>query len=431
MPLRFVNTHSGLHLEWAGLARIRLMESLPVQLGLEQAHQLLSSLRLSPWQCPPSFPLKRIWADHAVGLSLQQITLSDMQRAWFKAVRDRYGKDCVAMLLKIQPRGANLLDLARVRAHRTILSQRLLEAPTLAPLLRHDPGMWSSLDNWKMIKTRLMAMGLNAPTWRWLCRRSRAYIARFEWNQLSHIAWVNLHAAVGRQIPVSWVDAQTGALKGFGGLQTWLRRHHEQLNIDQALNLLRALRLALARRNQCGSVALQREIEQEEFPLIADWLLANPTLAKAGGNGITREWTYDTLMARQSHWHLVEKQIDKTRVNVFWPEVLGMGELTSGVLFFELTSLNALLMEAKRMHHCVPSYIDRCMAGDVCLFHLQQRGAAAERATLELRKTGQGRWQVSQLKGPCNATVGDELWAAARLLALKISRPGPYELSAR
>ncbi|MCQ8896080.1 PcfJ domain-containing protein [Limnobacter humi] len=429
LPLRLVNTHSGLQLEWAGIARVRLMESLPVCLNLEQAHRLLLGLQSSPWKAPPSYPKRRIWAEQAVDLPLAQMTLTDFQRAWFKAVRERYGKSTVSLLLRIRPRGATLLDLLRVRAHRMILSRRLSEAPVLAPLLAQDPGMWPSLDNWKLVKSRLMSMGLSAPAWRWLCHQSRAYVARFAWNELGHLAWVNLHSAVGRRIPVCWVDAQTGALRGFGGLQTWLRRNPEAFNTPQALNLLRALRLALERRNECPDRGLQREVEQEEFPLIADWLLANPVLARLGGQSITRDWTYDTLMARQSHWHLLERQIDSARVNVFWPEVLGMGELSDGVSYVELTSLNALLLEAKKMHHCVPSYIDRCMAGDVCLFHLHRKGGLAERATLELRRIGLGRWQVSQLKGPCNAAVGDALWAAARMLALKASRPGPYGLS--
>ncbi len=183
-----------------------------------------------------------------------------------------------------------------------------------------------------------------------------------------------------------------------------------------ALNILRGTRLALERRESNLKLEHRRELELEEFPLIADWLLGSAASATKRPVIISRNWTYDTLMARQAHWHLVELDLDLGRQNVFWPEILGMGNLGDNIEFIELNSLNALLSEAKKMHHCVPSYIDRCMAGDICIFHLQIKGHTPQRGTLELRRVGAKAWQISQLKGPCNARVSSQLWSAAHLL---------------
>lgn len=340
-------------------------------------------------------------------MPLDQWSLQDMQRGWLAALRAHYGGTAVNLTLRIVGRRATLLDLLKVKHHQAVLLARLYEAPNLAPVLAGDPGMWAGLHNWKLVKDRLLALGLQSSSWRFLCRQGKAYVARINWCELGQLAWVNMHAALKRPIPVGLVDPQTGALSGFHGLQTWVRRHHEQLHhFDRARFVLRGLRLALAHWVQVADPELRREIQVEEFPMIADWLLAES--AQVG-----RNWTYDTLMTRQSVWHLMEHAWRHAGQDLYWPEVLGRGQLPDGSEFNELSSLNALLTEARRMHHCVPSYIDRCLAGDVCLFHVQRRGPVFERATLELRRAGAGRWAISQLKGPCNAPVSAGMWALA------------------
>jgi len=351
---------------------------------------------------------------------LEAASVRDIQRAWTAAIKQRFGDSVFKLALRIIPRQSTLIELSRVAAFKSVLNDRLSENPALAPLLAQDPGMWSNLPNWRVVKNRMLAQGLSQQTWRWLARQSAGYVARVNWAQLSHLSWVNFHAALDRDMPISWVDKQTAALLGFGGLGTWLRRNHENLGSDAALNILRAVRLALQRRESLDKTEHQHELAQQEFPLIADWLLGSAASATKRPVVISRHWTYDTLMARQAHWHLVEHDLDMGRPNVFWPEVLGMGSLGNNIDFIELNSLNALLTEAKKMHHCVPSYIDRCMAGDVCIFHLQIKGHAPQRGTLEFQRLGANGWQISQLKGPCNAPVSSQLWSAAHLLLSRI-----------
>jgi hypothetical protein len=416
LPARFVSTRTGLYFEWGMKARVKLAESCRVVLSDEAAWNLKSDLMRSVWQAPPGIQVPECLLESRLDFPLEAASLNDIQRAWTSAIRKRYGADIFKLALHIIPKYATLLDLSQVAAFKTVLQARLDENPSLAPLLAQDRGMWSNLPNWLLVKNRMLAQGLSQQTWRWLTHQTTAYIARINWGQLSHLSWLNFHAALNRNIPISWVDKQTAALMGFGGLSTWLRRNHENLGTVAALNILRGTRLALQRRESNLKLEHRKELELEEFPLIADWLLGSAASARKRPLVISRNWTYDTLMARQAHWHLVELDVDFGRQNVFWPEILGMGKLGDNIEFIELNSLNALLSEAKKMHHCVPSYIDRCMAGDVCIFHLQIKGHSPQRGTLELRRVGAKAWQISQLKGPCNAPVSSQLWSAAYLL---------------
>ncbi|VWX35764.1 conserved hypothetical protein [Limnobacter sp. 130] len=416
LPARLVSTRTGLYFEWGMRARAKLAESCRVVLTDEAAWNLKSDLMRSVWQAPPSIQIPGDLQDSELCFPLAAASLNDIQRAWTSAIRRRYGSHVLKLALRIVPKHTTLLDLSQVAAFKTVLQNRLSENLALAPLLAQDRGMWSNLPNWQLVKNRMLAQGMSQQTWRWLTHQKTAYIARVNWGQLSHLSWVNFHAALDRSIPISWVDKQTAALMGFGGLSTWLRRNHENLGSVAALNVLRGVRLALERRESNFKLEHRRELEQEEFPLIADWLLGSAASATKRPVIISRNWTYDTLMARQAHWHLVELDLDFGRQNVFWPEILGMGSLGENIEFIELNSLNALLNEAKKMHHCVPSYIDRCMAGDICIFHLQIKGHSPQRGTLELRRIGANGWQISQLKGPCNAPVSSQLWSAAYLL---------------
>ena len=420
LPARFVSTRSGLFFEWGLTHRAKVSETAGLVLSDQAAWELKRALLQSTWVAPPSLRKPTDFRSVCIDLELNELQLGDLKRAWWAALRRRHGRRCLSLCLRILPKQATLVDLNQVAAHQVILAARVAENPALAPLLANDRGMWNGLENWRLVKNRFLAVGLSAASWRWLARQPVAYIAKVDWSALSHLSWVNFHAALGRRLPIDWVDPQTAALKGFSGLGSWLRRHADRLQGAEALNVLRGVRLALERRQQSVGRAHKQELETEEFPLITDWLLASAASVKGRAARISRQWTYDTLMARQAHWHLVELDLDGGRPDVFWPEVLGMGSLNAKTDYFELTSLNALLNEAKKMHHCVPSYIDRCMAGDVCIFHLQIKGSHPQRATLEFQRTGARGWSISQLKGPCNSPVSAQLWAAAHELLVRV-----------
>lgn len=428
-PIRLLSTRSGLYVEWALSKRSKISESFPVLLDFEHLQSLMHGYSQSSWVAPPSIRKPESMRDCNFSLKLSNLNANQLRSAWLMALRRRFGGDRVKMALRIFGTRVNLWQLSQVAAHFDILSARLTEMPNLGPLLAADVGMWKHLPNWKIVKHRYIAMGLSPSAWRWLCHQSKAYIARLDWTHLGHLAWVNLHATLQPKIQASYVDRQTAALHGFGAASSWLRRHPD-LHSDPDSNwvasastqsFLRGIRLCLKRLEETQGRDNQQEVIQEEFPLILDWMLAQVVGDTPKRVKIHRGWTYDTLMSWQSRWHLSDFGQTNSEINVYWPEVLGMGQILSDYDYFELSSLRALLQEAKRMHHCVPSYIDRCMEGQICLFHLVRKGHLNERATLEISRQGALHWRITQLKGPCNAPVSEPMWRAAEALLASVN----------
>lgn len=427
LPVRLVSAGSGFFLEWNATWRVRIPETMTLCMSDEQAWMLRRGLQESVWVPPPS--MRKVLKIDSVLAAPEYLSLRIIKRAWLQAVRRWLGRDVFRLSLKIRPNNADLPFALRVRAHINTLKAREAEHAGLMPLLGTDPGMWSGLNNWKGIKQRFVVMGLTQLAWRWLTVQPSGYVARIDWCQLSHVAWVNCHAALDRPFPARWVDRQTAAFRGFGVLGLSVRRLADNLRSDPGVQMLKCLRLVLKRLSETEGIRNQEEVISEEFPLIADWLSSTLQSSLSGAHRIRRGWTYDTLLARQAHWHLVELSMNQSHTDVFWPELLGRGQIEGQCDFMELSSLNALLREARTMHHCVPSYIDRCMAGEICLFHLQSKGAPLERATLEISRAGVNQWAITQLKGPCNTPVSNRMHQAAReLLACLNPRAKPFML---
>lgn len=415
---RLVDTKVGLYFEWGLKWRARVNETEAVVADIQFAANLRQNLIDSDWVAPPCIKSPKDFP--VTSHSPNQLDLQTIQQAWTQSIIQRYGYDALRLGLQIFPHSLNLFQLSQIKSQKKVLQERLKEHPNMGPLLSVDQSMWSSLTDWKSVKSRFIAMGLLNRTWRWLCQRSPAYIAQIDWTQLSQIAWVNLHACVSLSKVAHYVDRQTAAIEGFGSLGTWVRSHHEHLHSSHCVSVLRAIRLCIEHLEQADNENLKKEIILEELPLIADWLKARIGINRSNREIVGRNWTYSTLINKQAHWHLADLIWLEPNQDVFWPEHLGGGDIFPDTYFVELTSLNALLKEARKMHHCVPSYIDRCISGDVVLFHLCRTGRKLERATLEVSRSGASSWAVTQLKGPCNMPVSSTMWRRAKQILEKM-----------
>lgn len=434
LPVRLVSTATGLWFEWGLSQRAKVTEDAPARLSFQEAQALHDQMLHSPWVAPPSLKCPTALKSTSLHLNLSEMLQRQgwrvLQQAWTRAIIRRFGLDTFKLGLRIFGSNLTLWQLSQVAAHQTRLEARLAEFPRGATLLAIDTGLWSHLNNWQMIKQRLLSQGLNQSAWRWIVHQPEAVLCRFSWNSLGHLHWVNLYAGLKQPLPAQLLDAQTAALAGFGGLNQWLRRQKSvdflppRLGQKSVLmqSLFRALRLCLDHYKNTADSSTRREMILEEWPLICDWLLAKVLSEIADRVDIQRGWTYDTLMAHQSYWHLSDFSTLYAEQEVVWPERLGLGHLDSGYEYIELTSLRALLQEAKRMHHCVPSYIHRCVGGEVCLFHIRQLGTRLERATAEFSKRPSGLWHLEQLKGPCNAQVSTLMRRAALTVEQVLNR---------
>lgn len=414
LPARLIDTKTGLVFEWGLGWRVRVNETSPAVADFQFAAQLLESLYASDWVPPPSLKKPDFYPKVVPGL--KHISVKTVQRAWTQAIAHRYGLEVVKLGLRVFPKSLDLFLLSQIKGNQKILKQRLLEHPHLGPLLSIDTSMWSHLADWRSVKNRFIAMGMVKKTWRWLCRQNASYIAQIDWTQLNQISWVNLHASIVSSYVVRHIDQQTACIKGFGALTSWVRANHDNLYKAYCVSVLRALKLAVEHLEVAENQESRIEIVLEEFPLIADWLRARVGIDANYREKVGRNWTYNTLVTKQAHWHLYDLVWAEPNQNIFWPEHLGFGTVAADTQFSELTSLNALLQESKKMHHCVPSYLDRCVKGEVVLFHLHKTGRKPERATLELSRSGAAGWAITQLKGPCNAPVSQEMWVSSQLV---------------
>lgn len=406
----------GLLFEWGLRYRALVKPSFHLSLLDHEVLFITSGLAASRWKAPPSIKQPSNMRGCDFSLPIPSVSEKNcVRRAWIQALFRRFGKEAVALTLQIYGASATLNKLYMVARYKQKLADRLVEHPNLAPLFAVDETLWHDLDNWRIIKSRLLAQGLLPSTWRWLTHQSKAYIARVQWNVLTHLLWVNVQAQMQRNLYLPWIDKQTLGFRGFGGATAWLRRNGGDLSNTAGRQYLRVLRLCLDRILFTPNHTNLNELVKEEFPLINDWVLANLNDLTSGKGLINRQWTYDTLVMKQAHWHLSDWN-SRNNQNVFWIEYLGEGVLSEGVEFKELVSLHALLQESRKMHHCVPSYIDRCVDGEIALFHLYVPLPKYERATLELGKCHLDGWKINQIKGPCNAPASEMMWRAANQL---------------
>lgn len=84
------------------------------------------------------------------------------------------------------------------------------------------------------------------------------------------------------------------------------------------------------------------------------------------------------------------------------------------VRFLALRNEAELMEEAMAMRHCVDTYGAECMIGECHIISI--RHGTRRLATLELRRGWGGRWEETQLKGPCNAHISDAFAVQGRLL---------------
>ncbi len=432
-PLTIVVTKTGLWLQWCGQQRVQLSEAEPLALTAARAQALILGLSHSLWVKPPTMK----------AIPWQTPTVYAVRKAWLTALRARFGRDVLNMVLRMFGRQAHINHVFAVRPYLRTFEQRCAERPALMSLLRYTPHVWNQLDSWRCVKLYCASLGMSAEVWRWLNRQSAGAVSRVDLHNPAHMAWLHAWCWMGRPIPSSLYDRATGAIDGFGGLSTWIRRCVEQSGPDivarrshwvhyltgrgrapapmsrRWFQMARALRLAVDQWLSVSDSQQRLWLTHEEFPLVADWLIG----VSAAQLHIAKHWQWQHVIKAQSVWHLEMDPAGLSELAFFgWSTAIDQIQLPCDILAQALTSTRALVEESRRMHHCVPGYLERCLSGQVRLFHLRSTAGQAERATLEIRwQPHLKRWVSVQLKGPCNARVSPRMEQAAHELAVRYS----------
>jgi hypothetical protein len=95
-----------------------------------------------------------------------------------------------------------------------------------------------------------------------------------------------------------------------------------------------------------------------------------------------------------------------------------------------IRSYNALKIEADEQQHCIASYVHAILRKEIYVYKV----LSPERATLALRKNRYGEWEIEQLRGSHNSTVGvetkqsvEEWMSGNRTPLTSMHTPQPYK----
>lgn len=109
-------------------------------------------------------------------------------------------------------------------------------------------------------------------------------------------------------------------------------------------------------------------------------------------------WLHDDLGDRgQHHW---SRYVQMRMAGRTWPAPPLRGSLDVQ----PITDARTLIEEGYRMHHCIPTYIDRILNGTGYAY----RVFAPQRATLFIEKSAQGIWKVFDVRTVCNGVPNRE-----------------------
>jgi hypothetical protein len=148
-----------------------------------------------------------------------------------------------------------------------------------------------------------------------------------------------------------------------------------------------------------------------DFPSVADWFIA--TKPVFDHNQIRQGWSYMEKLSEEWHqcdgsWDSYAEIISEYQYPSWscavadrqgaWLAALPPDNPYKPV---PLTTPQQLLEESKMMHHCVVTYIDSCISGEVRVFSVRDARNNQRIATAEL-SVRSGRWVVVQLKGKHN-----------------------------
>ncbi len=147
-----------------------------------------------------------------------------------------------------------------------------------------------------------------------------------------------------------------------------------------------------------------------------------------GANARAYSMSLSTVRQLSDDWHYAVSMADHTS-NAIFPEPWVHGGEVGGYEFVPITSPPSLFLEGRVMHNCVASYVERIVDRQLYVYSVREDGkpVATLAVAAELRDGASFKPRISQIAGPCNASVPREMERAARRW---LSR-GPFALPDR
>jgi hypothetical protein len=132
----------------------------------------------------------------------------------------------------------------------------------------------------------------------------------------------------------------------------------------------------------------------------------------------TLQWSQVLRMADEWHDHR-RKQVMAQGLS--WGSLIGAQE--QGTYHIQpLTNAIDLIDESGAMHHCIETYIDKCVAGDIRVFSFRNARTGKRFATATIKTYGDGQWAHHDAKCKANAPASEQVHRLTAELADQYTR---------
>ena len=198
-----------------------------------------------------------------------------------------------------------------------------------------------------------------------------------------------------------WLSAVKRALPLGGPYVEWVARHAIELGTSRA-----QIEACVCDIQDWVRVSYFAEIPKHTQRAIGQ------LVGTEGIKLVTRTFSPDmaahTVRDLSSAWHEAVA-LDDTASRVRLPAPWREGETVGDLTIVPLTTANEIVAEGRAMHHCARTYIHKVAYGDGYLFSARRGDQRV--ATIEVRRTGDGRVVIAQACGPCNAVIAGKVRA--------------------
>jgi hypothetical protein len=326
------------------------------------------------------------------------------------AIRKQIRPCDAALARRCQPRKATLDTFNFVMKNRAVLRQLNKEAPHLLALLyaAHKEKKIDRIEDsaFKALKDCLLKAGLGEAVWKTLAHMGS-----------NHLRWLVFHYGFQKTLKLADLVTRSQIVPPVPLLARWANDSGEgpasyYYNRYQPPAWFRRAAAAYANSLPSDQVA---DFVENDYANACDWVHAN--LTRPDANQLRAGWKW--IKRQSDEWHKRTSQRGTYR-NLSWQSLVDEYE-EGDYRVVPLVTSAALTDEGQKMHHCVGSYDHYCVSGHSRIFSFRETATGKPVATAEIRLQGE-TWQLSQVRGPCNANVDTTVHSGVNALLRKYNR---------
>lgn len=151
--------------------------------------------------------------------------------------------------------------------------------------------------------------------------------------------------------------------------------------------------------------AVEKFIKKVLLPVVR-WYFSTGKHLDARFNDYLKCAAWITLNGGYGEWRAKREREaeEQSPAPAEWPVLVESFE-TDDLCFVPLASRRALKVEGHRMQHCIADHYTRCRSGEIQAFSIRSRKSGERVATMTIKETQPGVWELDDLKGYRNSKV--------------------------